>query len=223
MTLRSLRTEIAVSHNEDATNESDSLNLLVKRINCLSPQFPEDFRSEENNIQFLWDAVIGSEWASQDISQITTSKYSFDGFVSALREGLRYIEELRRHKRLSTPSLGKECGPLLYQQYRFPPRSVEVKAPFESKQCTEPHEHSSTHESPRSKWRANEMVPWWLWLPSTTISLGGPQKNTRNRLASGESAIHIIGDLVNEIDGIVIHRDTKDSDINRSIGLQDRV
>ena len=129
MTLLSLRIETAVSQNEDVANESDALNWLVKRINRLSPQCPEGFRSEENKIQFLRDPVIGREWASQAISQITTSKYSFNGFVSALREGLQYTEELHRHKQVSPPPLSKDLGPLLYQQYGRSPPSVSKFKP----------------------------------------------------------------------------------------------
>lgn len=65
MTLCSIRIETAFYQNEDVTNESDSLNWLVRIINQLSPQYPEGLSSEENEIQFLRDAVIGREWLAR--------------------------------------------------------------------------------------------------------------------------------------------------------------
>ena len=44
MTIRSLPIESAVSQKEDMTNDSESLNWLVKRINRLTPQCSEGFR-----------------------------------------------------------------------------------------------------------------------------------------------------------------------------------
>ena len=98
MALRGLKVERVMSENENVVDGSDALNWLVKCINNLKPQFPEGFRSQDNKIQFLRHADIGIEWASQAISQITTSKYSFKGVISALREGLQYGEEVRRHE-----------------------------------------------------------------------------------------------------------------------------
>ena len=120
MTLRGLRVERVLSENENFVDESDGFTGLVKRINTLAPKCPDGFRSHNNKIQFLSDSVIGNEWASQAISQITTPKYSFNGFVSALREGLKYGEEVKRHKSAAC-STDQQT---FYQQYGRPPRSV---------------------------------------------------------------------------------------------------
>lgn len=61
MTLRGLSISRVMSDNDDVTDESEALNWLVKRINKLTPQCPEGFRSEDNKIQFLRDAVLGKE------------------------------------------------------------------------------------------------------------------------------------------------------------------
>ena len=222
MTIRSLRIESAVSQNEDVTNDSESLNWLVMRINRLTPQFPEGFRSEENKMQFLRDAVIGREWASQAISQITTSKYSFSGFVSALREVLQYSEELRRHKRVSSPSFGKDFGPLLYQQYGQPPRSVSKFKP-----------RLSQHNAPRrmgilprrnSLDRSGKRMRCHLCGSDSHLqrfhSEAIKQEN-RHRLASRENSIHIISDLVNGIDEMVLKQDTDIPDVNCGMGTED--
>ena len=221
MTLRGLPIETAVSQNEDVTNESDALNWLVKRINRLSPQCPEGFRSEENKMQFIGDAVIRREWASQAISQITTSKYSFNGFVSALCEGLQYTEELRRHKQVSPPSLSKDLGQFLYQQYGRPPRIVSKFKPRLSQDNASNRGSTFLRKNPLDRdgrrMRCNLCGSNSHFQRFHSEAL---KKDTRNCLASGESPIHIISDLVNGIDDIVLIRDTENGDIGAPDGNQ---
>ena len=82
-----------VMKEDEITDFGRGLKRLVDKINNLNPQCPEEFRTEKHKIIFLRSAVMKQDWAKNAISQITTSKYSFNRFVTALREQLQLAEE----------------------------------------------------------------------------------------------------------------------------------
>ena len=159
------------------------------------------------------------EWASQAISQIKTSKYSLSGFVSALCAGLQYSEELRRHKRVSPPSFGKDFGPLLYQQYGRPLRSVSKFKPRLSQHSAPRHMGILPRRNPLD--RSGKRMRCHLCGSDSHIQRfhsEAMKQETRHRLASGENSIHIISDLVNGIDDMLLKQDTDIPDVNCGMG-----
>lgn len=102
----------------EITDDATGLAKIVEHINVLTPQGPPNFRSENNKIRYLRHAVLTKPWAERAIGNITTAKYSFNSFVTALREQLQL--EVEKGLRASDPS-----STTFYQRYgRHPRRDV---------------------------------------------------------------------------------------------------
>ena len=70
----------------DSKSLDAGLSCLVDKINVLTPQASPEFRSEEHKEIFLRKAVLHATWASTPIAQMTTARFTFNRFVTALRE-----------------------------------------------------------------------------------------------------------------------------------------
>lgn len=68
--------------------------MLVDMIDRLTPQCQPHLRSNANKTTVLRKAVIGLKWAMTPIENITAVKYTFEGFVIALREHLQLDKKL---------------------------------------------------------------------------------------------------------------------------------
>jgi len=77
----------------EITDTDSGLTALVEKINILTPQCPPNFRSEDNKTRFLRNAFLRHGWAEPAISQITTARFTYNAFVTALREQLQLSEE----------------------------------------------------------------------------------------------------------------------------------
>ena len=73
---------------EDVSSPSKGLTQIIDIIERLTPQCQPQFRSDANKITYLRKAVMGFSWAMTPIGNIITAKYTFNGFVTALREHL---------------------------------------------------------------------------------------------------------------------------------------
>lgn len=209
LTLRGLRLERVISENEDVADSSEALNWLVRRINKLTPQCPEGFRSEDNKIQFLRDAVTGKDWASQAISQINTSKYSLNGFVSALREGLQYDEEVKRMKVLDPAE-----QQTLFTRYGRPPSHVTKFGPKQNSNSSGPRfggqsrgrglTHGTTRKNPLDS--QGKRIIFKLCGSDSHFARhcppGAVNRFTRNRIDTGEQPVHVLTDIVKELEHI---------------------
>ena len=211
MTRRVLSLEKTLPAIEEVLSDSERLNWLVKRINRLTPQCPEGFRSEENKIQFLRDAVIGKDWASQAISQITTSQYCFKSFVSALREVLQYAEEIRRHKSIwNSPSTRSTAG-ILCQKYGRAPRFVSkfpqhrYRAPYSARNGNRSRKNPRDRNGKRMLCNICRSDTHLQRFHSESV-----KNATRDRIAANENPFHIISDLINDYEEICLLQGDED-------------
>lgn len=78
----------------EITSQSEGLSKLVDMIERLAPQCQPQFCSDVNKTNYLRKALIGFKWAMTPIRNIITAKYTFNGFVTALREHLQLDNEL---------------------------------------------------------------------------------------------------------------------------------
>lgn len=69
---------------------------LAELADRLTPQYQPQFRSTTSKINFLRRAVLGFTWAFIRVTKVITCKYSFDGFVAALREQQQPSSEVFR-------------------------------------------------------------------------------------------------------------------------------
>lgn len=97
--------------NRKIVDDASGLTKIVEHVNVLTPQGPPNFRSENNKIRFLRDAVLTKPWAERGIGNITTTMYSFNYFVTALREQLQFdIEKKLRASDSSSTTLCQRYG-----------------------------------------------------------------------------------------------------------------
>ena len=78
------------------TDVSESLIKIYDNINALASQLPSGFGDDTHKTRYLRRAVVRFEWAKQPISMVTTSRYSFTQFLTALQESIQLNEELTR-------------------------------------------------------------------------------------------------------------------------------
>ena len=93
---------------------AEGLTRLVDHINALGPQLPQGFGDDAHKTRYLRRAVMGLKFAQQPISQLTTARYTFTQFTTALKESLQLMEELTRAR----------AQELNYGQYVRDPRDV---------------------------------------------------------------------------------------------------
>ena len=74
---------------------SDALTKIVTIIDTMTPEFPPHFRSEPHNINYFRNAFLRQHWARNPISNIITAQYTFNGFLTALRENMQLEEEIK--------------------------------------------------------------------------------------------------------------------------------
>eukprot|EP00171_Calliarthron_tuberculosum_P000598 IDg598t1 len=151
---------------KEITDESVGLKKLVDHISQLSPQSPAEFRSEPQKIRFLRNAIVDLDWAHQPLSQCTSAKYTYNSFVTALREALQlHMEKQRRSGRSPgtfTVDYDDDFPQLLYDQYGQHPKRVNGR--FNQSR------HSPQARTPqfllgRIEWAKMENDDLlWLWL-----------------------------------------------------------
>jgi len=109
------------------SNLRTGLEQLVEKIEGITPQCPPAFRSQEHKLRFLRNAVKFQPWAKQAIAQMTTARYGFNSFVTALYECLTLAVETKDHSGSIQlgPSTAPTTAPTYYQQYGRPPPSMK--------------------------------------------------------------------------------------------------
>ena len=107
----------------EITDISEALTKVVNLIESLTPQCQPQFRSDANKIVYLRKLVLGYEWAKVPISNTISSRYTFNWFITALRESIRLQNEL--HLVTPTPNATQiSSDEAHYQQYGRHPKFV---------------------------------------------------------------------------------------------------
>ena len=188
--LEKLRIEKYMKEKE-ITTVSEGLSSLVDRLNALTPQCPKNFRHDSNKIRFLRSAVVGHPWASRAVGQITTAKFTFNTFVTALREGLQLHEE-----ETANSSLGTIVSETMYQQYGRVPysrnRSIANRGYYGHPRKGNPSGRDGKtlrcHTCGSDKHLKRD------------CPVGSVSDRVRNQLRTGTPAVHIVHDLANDLE-----------------------
>ena len=196
LTLRQLKIDKIIEQKEEVSDDSEALNWLVKFINKLTPQCPEGFKSEENKIQYLRDAVVARDWASLPISQVTSSKYAFNYFVSTLRKALQFSDERKLHEISSKTH---------FQQYGREPKSVKK---FGNRYGTRNVAMTHLENGPRAKLnplgKDKRRMKCHLCGSENhfmrNCKKGSARDFARERLAAGVLLVHILAEIVDQVD-----------------------
>jgi len=164
----------------------------VEKINSLAPQCPTGFRSDENKLRFLRNAVLTEPWASQAISQITTSRFTYNGLATALREQLQLSEE---KKALAGPSR------TMFQQYGRNPQQVSRYA----QNATRPvNRKSFDFKKKNAIGRDGKRMLCYLCGGDDHLASkcppGAAKRSFRDKLEHGATAVNILSELVSNLE-----------------------
>lgn len=108
--------------------EQDALNEIIKLINTLVPQCPPAFRSDENKINFLRQAVVCEIWAKSAISEVDAEGVSWFQFTTDLHEAIslhREVEQETAYWTQVSEQLRKEIENTLFTRYGRDPRKTQ--------------------------------------------------------------------------------------------------
>ena len=111
------------------TSHSEGLTKIVDLIERLTPQCQPQFRSGANKISYLRKAVLGFNWAMVPIGNIITAKYSFNSFVTALREHLQVENEVSLSNSSAVGSFKETLNGTFHQRYGRHPKQVRKYGP----------------------------------------------------------------------------------------------
>ena len=95
--LKSLRLSQFV---KEGKGESEALSKLYQVITKLEPQAPKSHRGNAHRVEFLRNAVIGSEWAKDPLSRIAPENLTFLELFSELESALQLHKETELAKLL---------------------------------------------------------------------------------------------------------------------------
>lgn len=110
-------------------SSTDGLTKVVSMIEEMSPQCPPHFRSEPHKIGYLRNAVLGYSWSKTPISNIVTAQYSFNRFITSLREHMKLEEEIQNVSWRPTSITHAFSEDIFVQQYGRNPKYVQKYPP----------------------------------------------------------------------------------------------
>ena len=200
------------------SSDSEALTQLVEYIDILTPQCRPEFATEANKQNYLREAVRTCSWARGPISNIVTAKYTFTEFVTALHEKIQldcYFEEGIESERLRDIRFADPADTHIQQYGRNPrhvqkfpsrppvtgprqPESRQVRFQDQSRGRVPPYRRQSFAESRRKSECHRCGEPW---KPGHRCRPGAFKSNIRSRLAAGETAVHLMHELVEELEG----------------------
>lgn len=83
------------SYMKDGMDELSALEKVYKIVTKLSTQVPPAYRGETHKIEFLRNATVGYEWATQPLSRVATHNLSFQQLYGELEFQLHLAREAK--------------------------------------------------------------------------------------------------------------------------------
>lgn len=161
---------------------STGLTKIVELIENLVPQCQPDFRTESHKIHYLKQAVSEfSDWSLAPIQAITTHKYNFTAFKTALHEAYQNYSEIRRCRTNSSDTF--------LAQYGRDPRSLKTR--FNNGK----NPKQGKFPKHKSCYRCGEK-----WFPNHRCNSGSIEQHFKQRIRNGEKATYIIGELIKSME-----------------------
>lgn len=148
-------------HKHKLSNFAEGLAKLLDCIDVLAPQLPKGFGDDQHKARYLRRAVMRYDWAQQPISQLTTARYTFTQFITALNESLQLQEEISRAK-LPEMHYGQyivDPRDLRHNKYRFGDKYGSNYSPKRNYQPSESQDHSRSPNRYAHRTRSQGRLP----------------------------------------------------------------
>ena len=205
-----------VMKEEEITDLGRGLKRLIDRIVKLNPQCPQEFRTEKNRIRYLRSAVMKESWADNAISHITTGKYTFNRFVTALREQLQLARE--RGSIIDSRVAGTFFSGS-YPSYGRPPSDVSQRSPKRYLQGADGRQR----KNPIGR-DGNRMLCSRCGSDNhfrRDCHQGAIRERVREKLSKGTSAVHVLSEMVNHLEDSFQYTESPDQEGNAKENISD--
>ena len=137
---------------------SGGLSKICDHTSALASQLPSGFVEDDHKTRYLRRAVMRFDWAKQPIPVVTTPRYSFTQFLTALQESIQLNEEFAR---ANAPYV--KYGQYIYNSHdaRHPnnPRQ-DPKHGYGPRRNYSRPPHGSRSQSPRRRSRSRLRIPY---------------------------------------------------------------
>ena len=142
---------------------------------------------------------MGLSWAMTPIGNIIIANYTYNSFVTALREHLKLENEVNMS---SNPAGGTHflSDGNYHQQYGMNPKFVQ-KYKSSTQSASNNTSPSFTDSFPESRRKRVCHRCKQKWSPRHRRERGSIRKYVRDRLKNGDAAVHIVSDLVLRMEG----------------------
>ncbi len=167
----------------------EGLTKLVEEIQNLTPQCQEEFRTDAHKIKTLRKAVAEcSSWSKTPIQSISTQRYTFNDFVTALHESLQTELELFGHQQ-QIDEFQTNIG-----QYANHPQSTKRHTRFNHN--NERKRRFDNQSKEKKCYRCGGP-----YFRGHRCEKGAINSYFRSRIQNGENKVHIIAEIVKQLEG----------------------
>lgn len=197
------------------TDPSEGLKGLIEHIELLLPPAPEAYQHESHNISFLKKSIIDQSWAKEPIKNINALNYNFSSFITALYDSIQAdkelesaklesdaesIENFTRNEEHLNPSMANthfalrasdDPGSLQTLLGQFVRNPKHLKRNFNPNNWR--HQNPSRASNPCRRCGGQ-------WHRGHKCVTGNISDRARNRIRNGENHVHIISELIHEIE-----------------------
>ena len=152
--------------------------------------------------------LVGHSWSKTPISNIVTAQYSFNGFITALREHMQLEEEIQSVSGRPTSIRHSHANDTFVQQYGRNLKYVQKYPPQREYRGTQLLNAERAKNDPSSGRTFEESRRWnechkcrVPWRPGHRCKSGSIRHQVRQRLNNSDSAVHIMSELVSGLEG----------------------
>ena len=183
---------------------------------AMPPEVP--IRSKQDS--YLRKEFMGQSWATSPIGNIITSQYTFNAFVTSLREHLQLANEIKLASQNTERSFDTRAERTLFQQYGRHPKSVQKYPMIQAKN---PHKRDTQMSFEESRKRSLCHKCGDHWKPGHRCRPGSIRKFFHERMRKGESAVHLMSDMVLNMEGELSYLDDNPPQSTPSVGEKEPV
>ena len=199
---------------------ASALSELVVFIEQLVPQTQKDFRTDSHKIEYLRNAVSGfPQWSRGPIKCISTNKYTFNSFVTALHESIQTENALESASGSSSRHLTHYGDVEEFDTHAINHYGRPIGRPSRPKKYSRGGGGRPTHsrrdfEEAR---RTNTCVSCGeKWSRGHRCEKGAVLKHVRERIKTGTNAVHLVYELAQQFEHelhYVSHEDNSEESV----------
>lgn len=206
---------------ENIADVSKGLSALVVKIEELTPQCHPEFQTDRHKIRYLADAVAEfSEWSLGPIENINSLQYTFTRFVTALHESIQAKARVKMLQGESGAS-GRMAHTHVAEYTRNPRHLRRDRNQSGRKFSKKTGSGTLSFDEARRLGVCRRCGE--TWTPNHRCRPGAIRNHARKRIENGESAVHIVACLTEELEHDNCSSDDDPNDTHHALDVSDAV